>query len=436
MRLNRRDLLLAAAGLLGAPRIVMGEGSARPTRHLLVVFAEGGWDVTYCMDPKLSCASQGGDCSIQGPEWDESPTNGLDREAVETFGDIPIMVNDQKRPAVRAFFQKWHRRVHVVNGVWTGSIAHEPCRTRVLTGTADGKRPDMATIAGYTHGARLPLGAIDLSGWSIVGPLASSTGRIGFNSQIAALIGDGAQFRSATRLFDYPLFEMDPQDEASVDAFVRRRAEMMRERFSDGGGHNDRAIDDLLTSMDRGERFRSRSAQILKSLRIGTETNFVQQLGIAVDLLEGGLCHTVTVDTREEWDTHDANINQHSAYDRTFTGLKMLMDDLERRNMLDKVVVAVLSEMTRTPLRNQAGGKDHWGHTSALLMGAVRGDAVSGSTDGLLESRPMALSTGEPTDAGELCKYDNLCAGLLELVGVDPGDWLPGVVPFRGAHVS
>jgi hypothetical protein len=112
------------------------------------------------------------------------------------------------------------------------------------------------------------------------------------------------------------------------------------------------------------------------------------------------------------------------------------MRELEQRGLLEDTVVAVLSEMTRTPLRNSATGKDHWGHTSALLLGAVRGDAVSGGTDHLLESRPIDLTTGELHDGGELNKYDNLVAGILELVGVDPGDWLPGVTPFRGAHVG
>ena len=37
--------------------------------------------------------------------------------------------------------------------------------------------------------------------------------------------------------------------------------------------------------------------------------------------------------------------------------------------------------------------------------------------------------------AGAYCKYDNFAAGLLELVGVDPDPWVPGVVPWRGAKV-
>jgi hypothetical protein len=434
-RPTRRELLLAAAATLGAPRFALGAGTGR--KPLIVVFAEGGWDVTYCLDPKLSCsAPDGGPCTIEGPEVDEVLQDADDREAVQHFGAIPVVVNGAKRPAVQAFFERWSGRCHVVNGVWTGSIAHDPCRTRILTGTADGRRPDVATISGYLGGNDLPLGSVDLSGWSMAGPLASSTGRIGFHSQIAALVRDDAQFRAPPAVgLQYPLFHPDPSDEASIDAFVRSRADALRSRFSDGGGDNDRAIDDLFASLDRGQRFRGKAQETLSSLQIGVEANLRDQLGMAVELISNGTCHSVTVDTREEWDTHTGNVSQHGAYNRTFIGLDALAQDLEQRGLLDRVVVAVLSEMTRTPLRNQAGGKDHWGHTSALLFGAVRGGAVSGSTSHLLESLPMDLATGAPDPSGALCKYDNLCAGILELVGVDPAEWLPAVVPFRGAAV-
>jgi hypothetical protein len=63
----------------------------------------------------------------------------------------------------------------------------------------------------------------------------------------------------------------------------------------------------------------------------------------------------------------------------------------------------------------------------------VRGGVVSGGTDHYLESRPIDLDTGALDDAGSLNKYDNLCAGVLEMLGVDPEEWLPGVMPFRGA---
>jgi hypothetical protein len=292
----------------------------------------------------------------------------------------------------------------------------------------------MATITGYELGRALPLGSVDLSGWSMAGPLAASSGRIGYQSQIAALLDPTAQFVAPPGSgYTYPLFEMNPADEASVEVFVRNRAKALGERFRDNG-QNDAAIADFLDSLDRGDRFRDKAASILKDLTIGTAAGFGDQVGIAIDLLKSETCRAVTLETRQEWDTHEGNALQHTSYQQLFVGLNQLMGELSKYGMLDDTVVAVLSEMTRTPLRNSAAGKDHWGHTSAILMGAVRGNAVSGATSGLLESELMDLRTGEVTDKGEFCKYDDLCAGLLELVDVDPGDWLPGVVPFRGAH--
>ncbi len=436
--MNRRNLLLAAAAALGAPRLVLGGRSRAPgdAKHLVVVFAEGGWDVTFCFDPKLSCTSpSGGPCPVEGPEVDEDPSEPEDREAVRTFGEIPIVVNDHKRPRVTSFFERWHPRAHVVNGIWSGAIAHVPCRYRMLTASTDGRSADMATIAGHVLGGGLPLGSVDLSGWSITGPLAASSGRLGASSQLSALVDGGRTFEPPPAFpYDYPMFSPDPADEALLESFVRRRAEGMREVYGDAGGRNDRALDDLLASLDRGAAFRERSADILSTLVLGRQPGFVEQAGIAAELLAQGLCHAVTLDTREHWDTHDGNAAQHGMYDRLFAGLSALMERLEAHDLLDRTVVAVVSEMTRTPLRNASRGKDHWGHGSALLLGAVRGNAVSGATDHLVESLPIDLDSGEPTPSGALDKYDDFCAGLLELVGVDPSEWLPGVVPFRGAH--
>jgi uncharacterized protein (DUF1501 family) len=227
----------------------------------------------------------------------------------------------------------------------------------------------------------------------------------------------------------------DPDADA-VEDFVRRRADALRARFGDQGGPNDQALDDLLISLDRGDRFRDSAADILKSLQLGTQAGLDQQMDIAVNLLDAKMCQAVTIDTRQDWDTHSMNVAQHASYDATFEGLSRLMANLQAKNMLDDTVVAVISEMTRTPLRNAGEGKDHWGHTSAMLIGAVRGNARSGGTDDSLESMLMDLQTGELDEGGDYCKYDDFCAGLLELVDVDPGDWLPGVVPFRGAHPS
>jgi len=437
--MDRRRFLLSAAATLGIPGVSFAQdGGAGGGKNLIVVIAVGGWDVTFCFDPKLSCTQpDGSGCFIEGPEVDEVQADPDDREAVQTFGSIPVVVNPVKRPAVAEFFEAWHGHTHVVNGIWTGSIAHDPCRYRLLTGTPDGTKPDLATIAGFTNGGSRPLGSVDLSGWSISGPLAASSGRVGHNSQIKTLLDPATSFQApAARPYSYPLYQPDSADASALDSYMQERAAALRERFGGMGGRNDQALDQLVDSLDRSKRFTSQAAGILDSLELGQESKFLDQLDMAVNLLDEEVCRSVTVDTTYDWDTHDINDLQHGFFNGLFSGLSHLMEQLEERGLLENTVVAVISEMTRTPLRNASTGKDHWGHTSALLLGAVQGDRVSGATDHYLESQLVDLVTGVPDDGGEYNKYDNFCAGVLELVDVDPEEWLPKVVPFRGAHLS
>ncbi len=430
MAVSRRSFLLsgAAAGLAaGLPAGAVSGAGGKP-KYLIVIVAEGGWDVTFAFDPKLGVSS------IQGPEVDE--TGGDDVEAIQTFSGIELAVNEVKRPNVSRWFETWADHAQVVNGIWTGSIAHDPCRFRVLTGTSQGSKPDAATIVGFVNGDSEPLGTVDLSGWSLSGHLAASAGRIGYQSQITALIDPNTRFSApAGSAWSYPLFEMTEPDADAVSDWLRTRANAFRGTVTDGG-NNDLLVDDLLDSWDRGDLFSEQSANILDSLQLGKRANMALQITIAVDLLAQGMCRTVTLDTRHAWDTHDFNNQQHGFFDDLFDHLDLLATELQAAGMLDQTLVAVVSEMTRTPKLNVGQGKDHWPHTSALFFGGgIRGGVKTGATDELLESLPVDLQTGEPfTDRskGSLLKYDSLAAGILELMDVDPQPWLPGTEPFRG----
>ena len=106
--------------------------------------------------------------------------------------------------------------------------------------------------------------------------------------------------------------------------------------------------------------------------------------------------------------------------------------------MLDDTVVAVVSEMTRTPKLNGGeadAGKDHWPVTSAMLIGApatgLLGGRVYGATDANLDGAPIDLQTGDASSSGIVMRYENFTAGLLELLDVDPEPWFPGLETFR-----
>lgn len=429
-RASRRELLqsfAAGAALVGAPALARAAGG---NKKLIVVMANGGWDVTYCMDPKV------GEPEIQGPERHEVNAIPDDREEVRTFADIPILCNAHKRPSVTRFFEDWGHRTAVVNGIWMGSITHARCRERILTGTASAASPDVTAIAGHVLGTSSPLGAVDVSGLAYSGQLAASSGRIGIRSQLKALLDANVPFPTPEGAgYSYPLFVATPEQDDQVRAFLAARAQGLGQRFADGG-HNDRRISDFLESADRAGRLQDEGEGIAAQLNLGSEPNFSLEVTLAVDLLKQGLCKSVLVDSNRLWDTHTDNALQHGHFESIFSGLNNLMAKLSSEGMLEEVVVAVVSEMTRTPKYNGTGGKDHWAHTSALLLGpGVVGGRTRGGSDPLLESLPVDLATGEVDAAGELNTYENFAAGLLELMDVDPAEWFPTVTPFRGAMV-
>jgi hypothetical protein len=427
MRLNRRQLLAGSAALPFALGGLRGMGAALPTAHrLVVVLADGGWDVTFALDPKL------GEPEIEGPEVDEDPDDPLDREAVQTVGGIPLVVNEVKRPAVTEFFQRWGARSVVLNGLWVGSIAHDPCRWRLLTGLTGAAGPDLTAIAGRELGVGLPLGSLDTTGSGIAGPLASSVGSVGARGQLEMLLDPQVMplYPEGTG----PGYVPTEEEGELVRSFLARRAERHAERWGEAARAEFTALGE---AHERARLLMEGKQSLVDGLVLGVEPSLPLLIDTTISLLADRMCQAVLLDSGYSWDTHENNQSQHNYWNNTFVQLDALVTALDEAALLQDTLVVVLSEMTRTPKRNAELGKDHWPHTSALLLGGpVRGGRTCGGTDGLLESLPMDLATGEVDPAGSLCKYDNLAAGILAMIGVDPERYLPGSVPFLGATVG
>jgi len=423
---TRRQLLFSAAGASLAGSAALAAASSN--RRLIIVLASGGWDVSHCFAPSL------GDPTVQGPEVDEDPHNPDDHEAVQTFHGIPLVVNEFKRPNVSRFFDSWGDRACVVNGIYTGAIGHATALTRMLTGTSDAAKPDMGAITGRVHGATVPLGHIDVSGDSYFGQLAASSGRLGSRGQIAALLDDQLAFQAPPGSPSaYPQFSPSDADSDAVAAHLRARAQRFALQRSDGGGPNDHRLSAYFESLDRAASFVDNSESLLEVVEPGVQISATTSVDIAVDLLARDICRSVLFNTRDSWDTHVGNVAQHGMYNGLFLELNALMEGLVREDLLSTTTVAVISEMTRTPMQNGRGGKDHWPHATMLLLGAsVRGGTVLGGYGPALSSSRVDLNTGVVRPDGDLLLYDRMLAGLLEVLDIDPGDWLPDATPFRG----
>ena len=423
---SRRQLLMSSAGALALPGLVRAVGTQDPpTRRLVVVYVDGGWDTTFVLDPKFQSAY------VDGPQVDEDRSQPDDRERLMAYGDLLVVSNPFKRPAVDAYFERWGAQTAIVNGVGVGSLAHPPCRVRAMTGTALDRSASFSTIIGAALGGDRPLGSVDMSGMAFTGPLAATVGRLGAQNQLRALVDDAVPI-GPPDAFDvtYPQFTVSSADRDALTAHLDARTRALSATFLPTGA-NARKLTERVESLVRAARFRGQGAVALTGLTTGLAPSLAEQADLAVSLLQADLCSTVTLNSGEFWDTHALNVNQHGLWQRLFAGLDHLVSSLDAADLLASTTVVVLSEMTRSPLLNARAGKDHWPHMSLMLIGAgVQGGRSFGATDARGESLAVDVATGAVLGSGLLPRYDNLNAGLLKMFDIDPGAWLPGVVPY------
>jgi hypothetical protein len=123
------------------------------------------------------------------------------------------------------------------------------------------------------------------------------------------------------------------------------------------------------------------------------------------------------------WDHHwDLQAGMERCLPMVDSCVSALFQDLQQRGLLDRVLVVLCGEFSRTPRMNDGGnggaprsmgtpGRDHWGDSMFCLLGGggVKGGQVIGSTD-RLGTRP---NTRPVTPA-------NLHATIYHVLGMDP----------------
>jgi len=113
---------------------------------------------------------------------------------------------------------------------------------------------------------------------------------------------------------------------------------------------------------------------------------FGQSCLLARRLVESGV--RVVLVRYRSWD-HHVRIDRGLTYgfppklQAIDSGVTALIEDIDRRELGDRVTVVLASEFGRTPRLNPAGGRDHWPRAySVLLFGAgIRRGVVHGATD-------------------------------------------------------
>lgn len=406
--MNRRDLLrlAGATGALaffspGSTRRAAARDRAATSRRLLIVFAQGGWDTTYVLDPKTQSAR----CDV--------PVG-----AVRRFGNLDVFA-DASRPNVTAFFDAYAPNTAVVRGISVASVAHRECVKRMATGTRNETNPDIGAIVGHDLGNALPLPYLVLGDTAFTGPFAVSAGRVGATNQIIALLDPAQAYRTDGRAPFAPT--------STEDAILARYASATVDRVKatrGAAGYNRRRLEDFQESIARGKRLEAVRAGFGDR---GRTLSIASQVDLALDALEQGMSQAVMMNTRLGWDTHDTNTDQATFHETTFAGLSRLLDGLVTRpgltagsKMIDDTTVVVMSEFSRTPKLNANAGKDHWPVTSAMVIGAgVRGGRAYGATSDGVDALPVDFATGDASASGQILMSPSFVAGVLAAVGVD-----------------
>ena len=434
MKIDRRQFVTGGlATLLSAPLLSRIALAANPAKKLIVINARGAWDVTHVFDPRAP-----GDNYVDGP-WRQQPGGPIDstNEKIETIGSLTFGYNDRPvlsggRPNVSAFFDQWSDLCVVVNGVSSGTIVHDTARARVLTGNRQSD-PDLAAIFGHENKGSAPIGYMDFSGQGLIGNLGESTAQIGTVGQLEILLNDnivGLPGPRGTPL-TYPLFTPTSTDHDAIQSWLTKREARLRTGWDDGG-HNTQQLANLVSSRASAADLRASGDEISDLIDLGKNLDIVDQIDLAVKLLNDDICQSVQIDTGFGWDSHDDNTVQNQHFDLLFAGLSYLGGQLTRQRLENDVLVVVLSEFTRTPKLNATGGKDHWPVISALAFGAgIQGGRTIGKTSETLGTEPVNLNTGQYDTNGVVPDYGNLIAGILDAAGVqNVGTYLPGVTPY------
>lgn len=111
--------------------------------------------------------------------------------------------------------------------------------------------------------------------------------------------------------------------------------------------------------------------------------NWAQRMLLATRLVEAGV-RLVTVDLRW-WDTHVKGFDslRRGFLPRWDKAFPAMVDDMERRGLLEDTLVVAWGEFGRTPRVNNDAGRDHYPNvfSASLFGGGVKGGRVVGSSD-------------------------------------------------------
>ena len=154
-----KGLLAAVGGAAAGFRLPLANAEDYGGKFFVFVQADGGWDPTSFCDPKANTP-------------DEPVINHwAERDEIREAGNIPYapFANNE------AFFEKYHARMLVINGVDAQTNSHTVGIVHNWSGRNSEGYPAMTALLAAGYGADLPVAYLSFGGYSRTGGVARYT---------------------------------------------------------------------------------------------------------------------------------------------------------------------------------------------------------------------------------------------------------------------
>lgn len=382
--MKRRDFikLAGASGLaLASPLPFAKQAHAQDSytgNFVIFVGASGGWDPTSFCDPK----------GYLGAEPQASDMN-----ASFAAADIGQAGNIRYAPVTyyAQFVEQYYDRMLVLNGINARTNGHDSGRRHTGSGKLDEGFPAFGALLAAEYGQGLPMAFVTNGFYDDTAGTAPRT-----------RVGNVNAFR---RIADYNRINPDGDQLFHTEATMARIEEASRSRLAALQGVQklpklDKSIGTLHLARS-SENILSRLLDILDQDN-QPQGQIERQAQLAIAAYKAGACVSATL-SMGGFDTHGNHDNNHlPRLDQLWQGVEYILQEAERQDVADKVIVVVGSDFGRTPRYNDGNGKDHWSVTSMVLMGpGISGNRTLGETD--YEHRtigvdPNTLQPGGPMD--------------------------------------
>ena len=408
--MNRRQFFKSALGAGTGAAFRLPLANAADYRGKLFVFmqADGGWDPTSFCDPKTNSP---GEPDIN--HWAASA-------GIQQAGNIPYAPFANNR----RFFEKYHQRMLVINGVDAQTNSHTAGVIHNWSGRISEGYPTTTALLAAHLGSGLAMPYLSFGGFSNTADITTFT-RLNDPTHFQAIAKPEENLRDSNRPF------LDDEEWATLRAYRAARAARLSSapNLLPRGARNRslyeaallpsateglRAFADMLPSRDElepAEESALNQRSRLKQQAQITVLAFKARVAVSADLFLGG------------FDTHDIHDARHSwLFGNLTDSVDFFWDYAELHGVADRLVVVMGSDFGRTNRYNADDGKDHWPIGSFVVMEKNRSwtNRVIGETDELHFARKInAISLRRDDTGGTLLHPRHVHKALRRYLGIE-----------------